>query len=162
MKAISLLAISLLALAAAPAMAGPSVGGSVSTARVNQGDFDGSDTGWKVFAGTSFTEVIGGEFGYVDFGNLGGDGPAARSWSLAATLGFPFDWAMPYGKAGISFADVEGSAVREEYRSEEPFFGVGLRFGPRDSAVGLRMEYERFDLDRDDIDLLSAGLELRF
>lgn len=153
----------LLLAAAYPAAAGgPSIGGSLGSARVNQGDFEGNDDSWKLYAGTSFTEVIGGELGYIDFGRLGGNGPGARSWNLAATVGLPLGWVMPYGKAGVAFADIEGSSFREEYRDQDPYYGVGLRFGPRSSPVGLRLEYERFAFEQEDVDLASAGLEFRF
>lgn len=150
--------------AVTPAFAGgPSIGGSLGSARVNEGDFDGSDNSWKVYAGTSFTEVIGGEVGYIDFGNLGGgNGPHADSWNLAVTAGLPLGWVMPYGKAGVAFAEIDGSSLREEYSDQDPYYGVGLRFGPRSSPLGLRLEYERFAFQNEDVDLASAGVEFRF
>ncbi len=142
--------------------AGVALGGSAGSARVNEGDFEGSETAWKVFAGTSFTEVIGGEIGYINFGRLGGNGPDARSFNLAALVGLPLGGFMPYGKAGVAFADVEGSSLREEYKDEDPYFGVGLRFAPPASPLGLRLEYERFRFERENVDMASAGLEFRF
>lgn len=141
--------------------AGMVLGGSAGSARVNGGDFDGSDTGWKAFVG-GYGQYLGGEIAYVNFGRLGGDrGPEANAWAPAVTLGIPVGMASFYGKLGAAFADVEGSSVREEYKDETPFYGVGARFGD-ERGLGLRVEYERYELEREDVDQASLGLEFRF
>lgn len=137
------------------------LGANLGSARVNGGDFEGSDTGWKVHAGSSFHQFIGGEIGYIDFGNLGGDGPKANAWTPAITVGIPLGMARLYGKGGVAFADVEGTNLREEYKNEDPFFGVGLRFG-LSPGLGFRAEYERYTFEKDDIDMAQAGLEFNF
>jgi len=138
------------------------VGANLGSARTNGGDFDGSDTGWKLHVGSGFTQFIGGEFGYVNFGHLGGgSGPEARAWTPAMTIGVPLGEARLYAKGGVSFADVEGSAFRDEYQDEEPFWGVGLRSGLT-PGLGFRVEYERYSIGNDNIDMAEAGIELRF
>jgi len=154
-------AVMVAALLPTTAAAEVTLGANLGSARVNGGDFDGSDTGWKVHIGSSFQEFIGGEIGFVDFGRLGGDGPKAQAWTPAVTLGIPLGMARVYGKGGVAFAEVEGSSLREEYKNEDPFFGVGLRFGVS-PGLGFRAEYERYRFENDDIDMAQAGLELSF
>lgn len=155
------------ALPLAAAAEGISLGANVGSARVNQGDFEGDDTGWKAHFGGSFTQIIGGEIGYVDFGHLGGNnGPRANAWTPAITVGLPLGMVNLYAKGGVAFADVEGSSVREEYKNNDPFYGVGMRVSlnpaNRNSGLGLRAEYERYQFDREDIDMMQAGIELLF
>ena len=73
----------------------------------------------------------------------------------------PVGLARAYGKAGVAFADVEGNALQDEYRNEDPFWGVGLRFGVA-PGLGFRAEYERYTVGNDDVDMAQAGIELRF
>jgi hypothetical protein len=98
----------------------------------------------------------------VNFGKLGGgNGPRAEAWAPAVTIGVPLGIARLYGKGGVAFADVEGSAVTEEYKNEDPFFGVGLRIG-MSPGLGFRAEYERYQFENEDVDMAQAGLELNF
>ena len=142
------------------AAADVTLGANMGSARANGGDFEGSDTGWKLHAGST-GQLFGGEIGYVDFGNIGGDGPRANAWTPALTLGAPLGMARLYGNVGIAFADVEGRSFRQEYRDEDPFFGVGMRFGVT-PGLGFRAEYERYTFGNEDIDMAQAGLELNF
>jgi hypothetical protein len=150
-----------LTLTPGPAPAEVTLGANFGSARTDGGDFEGSDTGWKVHLGSSFQQFIGGEIGYIDFGNLGGDGPRANAWTPAITVGVPLGLARIYGKGGVAFADVEGDSLREEYRNEEPFYGVGLRLGVS-PGLGFRAEYERYSFDNEDVDMAQAGLEFNF
>lgn len=143
------------------AAADASLGANFGSARVNGGNFEGSDTGYKLHAGLN-GPLFGAEFGYVNFGQFGGgDGPDAQAWTPALTLGVPLGMARVYGKAGVAFFDVEGTAISEEYTDEDPFFGVGLRFGMT-PGLGFRAEYERYQFDNEDVDMAQAGLELNF
>jgi opacity protein-like surface antigen len=140
---------------------GVSIGGSAGSARVNDSDFSGSDTSYKIHVGGDYRRVFGGEIGYINFGRLGGDGPEARSWNVAVRAGVPLNGFTPYVKGGVAFADVEGSAVRDEYKDQDPFYGIGVRFSSARSPLAIRLEYERFRFESD-VDLASAGVELRF
>ena len=155
-----------LMLSAAPLTvhAGAALGGSVGSARVNEGQFQGNDTSYKIFFGSSYREIIGGELGYENFGQLGGNGPDAKAWSGAVTLGIPLDAFTPYAKGGVAWEDVGGNnsgAVTTSYKQNKPFYGLGLRFGAT-SSLGLRIEYERFQFRDQRLDMASAGLEFRF
>lgn len=155
----TLVAAALLAtLAPAPADAGTSVGANVGSARADGGDFDGSDTSWKLHIGTDMTEFIGGEISYVEFD---GFGPEIHAWAPAITIGVPLGNARLYGKGGVAFADVEGQGLSDEYSDEEPFWGVGLRFGLL-PGLGFRTEYERYRVGSTDFDMAQVGLELTF
>lgn len=143
------------------AAADVTVGANFGSARVNDGNFEGSDTGYKLHAGANGA-LFGAEFGYVNFGQFGGgDGPDAQAWAPAVTLGVPLGMARVYAKGGVAFFDVEGTAVSEEYSDEDPFFGIGLRFGMT-PGLGFRAEYERYQFDSEDVDMAQAGLELNF
>jgi hypothetical protein len=137
------------------------IGANAGSARINEGDFEGDDTGWKIHAGGNFNQIIGGEVGYVDFGKYGVEGTGARAITPAVTLGVPLGMAALYAKGGVAFANVEGSSIREEYKNEDPFYGVGLRIGMK-NGLGFRAEYERYQFDFADLDMAMAGLELRF
>lgn len=147
--------------------AGLSAGANIGSARVNEGDFDGSDMSWKAYVGSSFREIFGGELAYVDFGDLGGDGPRAKAWAPAVTAGLPIGQSgvRLYGKLGVAFAETEGTAVSEEFKNEDPFYGVGLSIGQQ-RGLGFRVEYERYRFEQQfgnvDLDLAQAGLEFRF
>jgi hypothetical protein len=143
------------------AAADVSLGANFGSARVNGGDFEGSDTGYKLHAGLS-GPLLGAELGYVDFGQFGGsDGPDAQAWTPALTLGFPIGMARLYGKGGVAFFDVEGTAISEEYTDDDPFYGIGIRFGMT-PGLGFRAEYERYRFDNEDVDMAQAGLEFNF
>ena len=148
--------------APAAALADTAIGGSVGSARVNEGDFEGSDTGWKAFIG-SYGALFGGEIAYVNFGELGGgpNPPEAKAWAPSLSLGVPLGLARIYGKLGVAFPEIEGAAVEDEFEQEEAFYGVGMRVGAP-AGLGFRLEYERFDFGGNDVDLASAGLEFRF
>lgn len=157
-------AVPVLLLCTLPAVAsagGVTIGGNLGSARVNQGDFEGSDTGWKVSIGSSYREIIGGELGFVNFGQLGGHGPDAQAWAPAVSLGVPMGAARLYAKGGAAFAEVKGTSLREDSRNTDPFYGVGLSVAMAEH-LGFRAEYERYTLEREKVDMAMAGLEFRF
>ncbi|MGH6962137.1 MAG: outer membrane beta-barrel protein, partial [Dongiaceae bacterium] len=147
------------------AAAGLTIGGNIGSARLDSGDFEGDDTGWKAHVGSSFGEIIGGEIGYIDFGRYqldpNSEGSDADAWTLGVTLGVPVGLANVYAKGGVAAAEIEGSSVREEYKNNDPFYGVGLRIGMT-PGLGFRAEYERYQFDNADLDMAMAGLEFRF
>jgi hypothetical protein len=136
-------------------------GANAGSARINEGDFEGDDTGWKLHIGGNYNQIIGGEVGYADFGKYGVEGTGARAITPAITLGVPLGLATLYAKGGVAFANVEGSSVREEYKHEDPMYGVGMRIGMT-NGIGFRAEYERYQFDFADLDFAMAGIEMRF
>ncbi|HUR42118.1 MAG TPA: outer membrane beta-barrel protein [Verrucomicrobiae bacterium] len=145
------------------AAADVTLGANLGSARLNAGDFEGDDTGWKAHAGLSFNEIFGAEVGYIDFGRYGVENRGANAWTPALTLGVPIGFANIYAKGGYAFADIEGvnAADEAERSNRDPFYGAGVRVG-MNRGLGLRLEYERYQFDRADIDMAMAGLELSF
>ncbi|HZP10925.1 MAG TPA: outer membrane beta-barrel protein [Nevskiaceae bacterium] len=137
------------------------LGGSYARVRQSGGPFDGSNNGYKFFAG-AYNNTVGLEGGYVNFQHLGsGDGPHADAWVSSLMLGFPISFLTPFGRAGLAVSRVGGTPITEEAKHYRFYWGGGVRIG-RDKGFGLRAEFERYRLDSDHVDLLSAGLEYRF
>lgn len=140
------------------------VGANYGRASFDNDDFDGSDDGYKIYAG-GYAGIIGGEVGYVNFGRLGGsDGPDTDAWTLAVTAGIPLGQiARVYGKVGYAFAEVDGENVTDEIDDDKDnlFYGAGVSL-PIADRFALRGEYERYELAGEDLDMISAGLEFRF
>ena len=158
-------AASIMATVPLTAAAGVTLGANIGSARINEGDFESKDTGWKVHVGSSFRDFIGGELGYVDFGSYRRSNDnrdsGAHAWTGAVTLGVPIGIAHLFAKGGVAAVDIEGSTLREEYKNNDPFYGFGLRIGMT-PGLGFRAEYERYQFDNADVDMAQAGLEFRF
>lgn len=175
---LGLAATSLLGLAQTPVMAQGShvyLGGNLGYYRFDYEDFPSNSdefkddrTSWKIVAGLQPNDVFGVEGGFVDFGEVE-DGSArfdSDGWMLAGTFALPLSENFaPYGKLGQLFWDSQardigpfGSAQDD---GSDTFYGVGLRLGASES-VDLRLEYERFKVDRADVDMASIGLNFLF
>lgn len=157
MKKLSRACALTLGLAATSAGAQIGLGASVGAAHT-----DGeTDLSYKAHVGW-YGRVLGVEGQYIKFKDLGGDDrPNAETWAPALMLGLPLGSSVIYGKAGYSFAEVEGSSLEEEFSDDEVFYGVGLRL-PATGIVDLRVEYERFEIGAADVDLGSIGLSVHF
>ncbi len=182
MKLIRLLIVGLLGAGLLPGAAfagtesGFYVGAGVGQASVgdidveNQGeiDFDGDDTGFKVFAGYNFGIIplvdLAIEGGYVDFGNPDDDVSGfnveadATGWDLFGLVGANIGPVGVFGKVGMVMWDGDASVEGIEFASDDgtdPAYGIGarLKFG----SLEVRAEYEIFDLDVADVDMISAS-----
>ena len=153
------------------------VGGSVgqSTLKVNDIDFDETDTTYKIFAGYMLLPFLGVEGGYVDFG-----GPN-RNYSGLGSVEFQVDgWEgfvvgnLPLGPVDL-FAKAGVLSYNVDVKTNGPVFGnlsgndsdeVGA-YGAG-AAVGLgpikvRGEYTYYDVNHvDDAYLLSVGVTYQF
>lgn len=151
---------------------GASVGDTKLTS--DEANFDANATGYKVFAGFTFMKFVGLEASYVDFGEPEDEISPGSDLTVDVTgwdvfvkgilpIGDHFDL---FGKAGIVVWDAEqtlsgitGSASDD---GNDPVYGVGMTFRFA-KVVGIRLEYERFDIeDTDDVDMASAGIEIKF
>lgn len=150
---------------------------------------DRSDTGWKLFGGWRFNRWFAAELGYVDLGAVTSTAdatvtdPAAfvadvarvhpysvSGVSLAGVGLVPLGPAFTaFGKAGVLRwdADIEahlvpGGAPSSDHgaRGTDLMLGAGLRWAP--SRWGVQAEWERFRTDRNDIDLWSVSVVVRF
>jgi uncharacterized repeat protein (TIGR01451 family) len=150
---------------------------------------DDSSEGWKVFGGYNINEYFAAELAYVDLGEVTAsfDGlsndpaqmfiDAARllpvlgdGVSIAALGRYPFGEKFAiFAKVGAYFWQAEASVVAgsvpggslPDADGTDAVYGVGgdLYFGSR---FGARLEWERYALDPNDVDLVSASLLFRF
>jgi len=145
------------------------IGGSVGDASVESGNFDESDSAYKLIGGFNFGIIplvdVAVEASYVDFGK-----PARNNSSIEVTgldafglAGLSFGPFGLFAKAGMISWDADSSAgtVTTSDSGTDPAYGLGARFalGP----ISVRAEYELFDLKDDvDIELLSVGATYTF
>lgn len=137
------------------------------------GSFDGDDTAYKLIAGYNFGIIplidLGVELEYIDFGqpddSIGGLNVEVDANGIAAfgIAGVNLGPVGVFGKVGaISWdADVDveslGSASDD---GTDMAYGLGARL--HIASFQIRAEYEFFDLDGTDADLLSASLIYTF
>ncbi len=138
---------------------------------------DLKDTGWKLAVGNQFNTNAAVEFGYADLGeakiSLSGPGGSAtcKGGTTAFTAGIagslPATKELSFtGRVGLARWDLDGSCsgvVSLSYSDSgtDLTFGVGARYDIT-KTVGLRGEWERFDVDDADLNLLSFGLIFMF
>jgi opacity protein-like surface antigen len=131
--------------------------------------------GWKVYGGYQFNKYVGVEGGYVNLNDMTGTTGAVvtnmdtDAWTLGAVLSYPVTKTVSVmGKLGAAYmlTDVNvknGAAltVRGGDDGYEPNYGVGVSYALLDN-LSIRAEWERFDRKEYDIDLLSAGIAMKF
>lgn len=148
-------------------------GGGVGYYRIDGEDFLTEDddlkdnrSGIKAFVGTNINDVFGLEAAYVDFRDSA-DGPItleAEGYTVGATVGVPLDDSVRlYGKIGQLFWDSTASLgdLSASRDGDDPFVGVGVRFG-ESPGVGVKVEYERYELDDTTVDMPSVNLNVAF
>jgi hypothetical protein len=133
--------------------------------------FDGSGTAYKVLGGWRVIKFFGIEADYRDFGTqedeILGQGVQVETTALDlfAVGVIPIgSWEL-FGKAGYSRWDAEISAVGVPGGVSDDgtdiAYGVGVAY--TFSKVGLRLEYEEFDVeDVDQVNMFSFGFDFRF
>ncbi len=153
-------------------------------------ELDEEDTGFKVYAGVKLNNYLGFEAFYADLGesSLSGnngdtfisEGEAfqftetaelkldAESYGLGTVVSLPIgNEFYPFVKLGMHQWEVEVTAtssagnVSLEEDGTDVFYGIGFEWKLAEN-FGLRAEYERFDSDGDDLDFMSAGLNIFF
>ena len=131
--------------------------------------------GWKVYGGYQFNKYFAIEGGYANLNDMTARTGAivtnldTDAWTLGAVLSYPVTGKLSVmGKLGAAYmlADVNvknGAAVtvRGGDDSYEPNYGVGVSYALLDN-LNLRVEWERFDRKEYDIDLVTAGVALKF
>jgi opacity protein-like surface antigen len=150
------------------------------------GDLDEDDRGWKIFGGYRYHENFAVEVFYADFGKteldlaagdtiegitmLGGASAEdeAKSYGVSAVLLLPVsDRFDLYGKLGLHRWNTEesGTVMGVPYDGDESgtdaFFGIGAGFSPTEN-VTVRLEYERYRFDNDDVSATTLGVALHF
>lgn len=131
---------------------------------------DDNDTGWKLFGGYNLSENFAVEGAWVDLGEVSASvGATALGVELdgfvidaKATLPINDQFGI-FGKLGFIMwnADGTGAASGTDDDGTDFAFGLGAQYMLTDQ-FGLVGEWERFDLDGDDVDLLSIGAMMKF
>ncbi|MDA8127827.1 MAG: outer membrane protein transport protein [Betaproteobacteria bacterium] len=143
--------------------------------------------GWKVYGGYQFNKYLAMEGGYTNLNDAHANttitAPSAGSlrtnvatdaWSLALVGTLPITEKFSLmGKAGAAYvlpevtthatgsASGATAAAAIGHDSYRPVYGVGASYALLDN-LNLRAEYERFDLKHVNIDLLTAGVAMKF
>jgi hypothetical protein len=147
---------------------------------------DNISTGFKVFGGYQVNKYFGVEGGFVTFTDVKASstvsGPARNvyttaendAWTLAAVGTLPVTKSISvFGKLGSSswgtnlrsVAQNPGgltSAVYDKRDGYDAFYGLGASYALIENMVDLRAELEHYKLGDGDINLLSAGLAVKF
>jgi hypothetical protein len=149
---------------------GASIGQANTEADFAIGDFDEDETGYKVYAGIRPLDLLAFEVAYVDFGSPSTSiGPVQANADVKGAAAFgllylplPVPVVDLYGKAGFARLDTEiDSGSFRMDRSDTDFaWGIGgqLNFG----SVSVRAEYEQFQTDAGDPDMISIGVTWTF
>jgi long-chain fatty acid transport protein len=135
--------------------------------------------GWKVYTGYQFNKYLGAEGGYANLNDMSANSTTSiglvhtdlvsTAWMLAAVGTYPVTENFSVmGKLGAAYvlqtADVKvGSALTQRTGDDayQPYYGVGVSYALVDNFK-LRAEWERFDLDDINIDLMTAGFTVAF
>lgn len=131
--------------------------------------------GWKVYGGYQFNKYLALEGGYVNINDMQAVNGTVRTdiateaWALGAVLSYPLTSKLSVmGKVGAAYMQgdtrtKDGAAltVRTSDDGYEPNYGLGVSYALFDS-LNLRAEWERFDRSSMDIDLVTAGLQVKF
>jgi len=160
----------------ASADSGFTVGASAGYSKIKDSEgglsFDANDIGWKAFGTYMFTNGIGIEGGYVDFGkpdasifgsNLAID---AGGWNLYAVGSLPLSERFDlFAKAGAIRWDADSIVDGVNVGSDSGTvlaLGLGGRWNISDS-LGFRSEFDWYDVsEADSVWMVSVGLEFRF
>lgn len=142
------------------------IGGGTGNATVETTGFDESDTAYKAFGGYNIGFIplvdFAVEASYVDFGSPGNtasgniDITGFDAFGLAGLSFGPFG---VFAKMGTISWDSDAS-VGSSDSGTDPAYGIGVRFSVASFAV--RAEYEVFDLDEIDIDMVSVSAVITF
>jgi hypothetical protein len=131
-------------------------------------DFDGDDTAYKAIVGYNFGIIplvdLGIEAEYVDFGEPDDNGVELDPSALAAfgVAGVNLGPIGIFGKVGVFTWDVDISDGIDSGSEDgtDMAYGLGARF--HIASFQIRAEYEFFDTDTADLDLISASLIYTF
>lgn len=131
---------------------------------------DDSDTGWKIFGGYDLTENFAIEAAWADLGEMTASAPGVSGgiegkgfiMDVKGTLPLADQFGI-FAKLGFIMWDAEGSGALSGLDDDGTDFAYG--FGAQymiNEQFGILGEWERFDFDGDDVDLLSAGVMMKF
>lgn len=131
--------------------------------------------GWKAYAGYQFNKYLGAEGGYVNLNDMTAHTGSLRTnvssdaWTLAAVGTLPLTEKFSViGKLGAAYvlSDIKaknGAALTQRIGDDgyEPYYGAGVSYALLHN-LSVRAEWERFDRKDLNIDLLTAGMVVKF
>jgi OOP family OmpA-OmpF porin len=144
---------------------------------ITQFECDTKDTGFKVYSGGRINEWLGLEIGYTDFGRIKAGGGEVDTWAVPLSLvaGIPFaERFSVFGKLGGLYGRTDvrptfDSTIEGDGRGRKSgwgwTYGAGAAFAIT-PTIQIRADWDRHELDfaggRQDVDMLSAGVQFRF
>ena len=152
------------AISLAGADSGFYIGAGVGDASLEEGPFDESDSAYKIIAGYNIGFIPFVDFAvegsYVDFGepSAAGDSYDATGFDAFGLVGLNFGPVGIFAKAGAIAWDVDSSFGSDS--GTDPAYGIGARF--QLFAISIRAEYEVFEFDTADVDMLSVSATFTF
>jgi hypothetical protein len=140
---------------------------------LTQFECDTKDTGYKIYAGGRLSEFMGLEIGYTDFGRIKASGGETEAYAVPLSLlvGAPWGRFGAFGKIGGVYGHTDVKASIDSLTATGHKTGWGWTYGVGGTfaftpALQLRADWDRYKLDfvggEKDVDMLSAGLQLRF
>jgi len=158
---------------------GPYIGGNFGSVSVdlckdawNLGipNCDDEDNGWKLYGGYAFNRNIAVEAGYAYLGEMsaggfGVNGSVELDGFMASLKGsLPLNESVSlFARVGAIAWDAEGGGALSGFDDDgtDLTYGVGVEFALTEN-FGLLGEWERFDIDDEDVDLISLGARYSF
>ncbi len=140
------------------------IGGGTGSATISSGGFDESDAAFKAFAGYNIGFIplvdFAVEASYVDFGtaNDGSTSIGFTGFNAFGLAGLSFGPIGIFAKAGTISWNRDPSGNKDS--GTDPAYGLGARFAL--GSLAVRAEYELFDIDGTDVDMLSISAVFTF
>ena len=146
------------------AHAGPYVGASWGAYKIDQSNLKDNDHLWKAYGGFQ-GDIFGVEVSRVDFSLAGnsvnsfdGDG-----WGASAVVSLPLGEGSSalFFKVGQFWWDskVVLGGITANGDGDDPFYGVGFRFG---KPLAVRLEWERYKISNINLDTYTIGIQFGF
>ena len=127
------------------------VGAEIGNADVGSED----DTAFKILGGYQFHPNIAAELAYGMLYDKGG--AEVNAFEAVAVGTFPLGHQISLlGKIGLANVDVDPGD-----RDNEITWGVGVQYDVNRNA-GVRLQWQRYETDPEEVDLLSVGFVWRF
>ncbi len=141
------------------------IGAGVGDASISEGSFDESDSAYKLIAGYNIGFIPFVDFAvegsYVDFGSPGNTASGnvdVTGLDAFGLVGLNFGPVGIFAKAGAMKWDLKTNSGSES--GTDPAYGIGAKFSFLSFAV--RAEYEVFEFDKTDVDMVSLSATYTF
>jgi OOP family OmpA-OmpF porin len=117
------------------------------------------DTAFKILGGYQFHRNFAGEFSYANLFDK--NGVELTAWELVVVGLYPVGNNLSImGKLGFAMWDVDAGFFGSRDGTDLTF-GLGVQYD-LNPKLGIRGQWQRYDIDDNDADLFSIGLIYRF